>query len=366
MLEAGEASVVAVPTFHPDILHAYVTTTCQALGSEPREATLVADQLIRANLSGHDSHGVGMMPAYVHAAKGGKLAINQHPEVVIDAGALVVLDGHQGFGQVNGYESMELGIARAQEHGAAVCGLRNSSHIGRIGHWGEQCAAAGMASIHFVNVIGHPPLVAPFGGADAAFSTNPFCAAVPDPDGKPAVLLDMATSIIAQGKARVAHNKGVKVPFGSVLDPDGRLSDDPGVMFGSPRGALVAFGEHKGSGLAIMCELLGAALLGGETAQPESPRDGRIINNMLSIIIDPAATGSLDRFADEVAKYCAHVTGSRLREGSDAVLLPGQPEEIARAQRAEGFEVDPTTLDQLRSCATAAGVDDATLSELLG
>ena len=355
-----------VPTFHPDTLHTYVVETCQALGSEEREATLVADQLIGANLAGHDSHGVGMVPAYVMIATAGKLHVNQHPDIVVDAGSLVVLDGKAGFGQVNGYETMELGIERARAHGAAITGLRNSSHIGRIGHWAEQCAAASMASIHFVNVIGHPPLVAAYGGADAAFSTNPFCAAVPGPDGKPAALLDMATSIIAQGKARVAHNKGVKVPDGAVLDAEGRLSDDPGVMFADPRGALVAFGDHKGSGLAIMCELLGAALLGGETAQPEHPRDGRVINNMLSIIIDPGATGDVERFADEVAKYSAHITGSRLREGAESVLMPGMPEDMARAARAEGFEVDATTLKELRGSALRAGVPEERVAELLG
>ena len=349
----------------PSALHDFVRATCAALGSEEREASLVADQLVGANLAGHDSHGVGMMPAYVNGALADKLRVNLHPEIVTDAGALVVLDGQQGFGQVNGYEAMELGIARARDHGAAIVGLRNSFHIGRIGHWAEQCAAAGMASIHFVNVIGHPPLVAAYGGADAAFGTNPFCAAVPGENGRPAALLDMATSIIAGGKARVAMNKGVEVPEGSLLDAEGRVTTDPRHMFKSPAGALVAFGDHKGSGLAIMCELLGAALLGGETAQPENPRDGRIINNMLSIIIDPGATGDLDRFRDEVAKYSAHITGSRLREGSSEVLMPGQPEEIARAARKDGYDVDDTTLGELRSCAERAGVDAATIDRLL-
>lgn len=352
-------------TYHPDQLHTYVTTVMAALGSDAREAELVADQLIGANLAGHDSHGIGMVPAYVNCVVTDKTFVNRHPVVVTDAGALVVLDGQQGFGQVNGYEAMELGIERAKEHGAAIVGLRNSSHIGRIGHWAEQCAAAGLASIHFVNVIGHPPLVAAYGGADAAFGTNPFCAAVPGADGKPAALLDMATSIIAMGKARVAMNKGIEVPEGSLLDAEGRLTTDPNAMFSRPQGALVAFGDHKGSGLAIMCELLGAALLGGETGQPESPRDGRIINNMLSTIIDPAATGDLDRFRDEVTKYTAHITGSRLREGSDQVLMPGQPEELSRAARADGYEVDPTTVGELRSSALRAGVPEADVDRLL-
>ena len=128
----------------------------------------------------------------------------------------------------------------------------------------------------------------------------------------------------------------------------------------------MAFGEHKGSGLAIMCELLGSVLLGGETAAPHHPRDGRIINNMLSIIVDPSATGVGESFRAEVAAYSEHIRSSRLREGSDAVLMPGQPEVAARLARAEGIEVDPTTVAELRSSAAAAGVAAERIEELLG
>ncbi|MEC9088653.1 MAG: malate/lactate/ureidoglycolate dehydrogenase [Actinomycetota bacterium] len=357
--------------FQPEQIHEFIVQTCQALESEPREAELVADQLVAANLAGHDSHGVGMLPSYVDGVVNGRLAVNSHPTVVVDGGSLLTLDGNAGYGQVNGYEAMSMGMERAADNGVAVVGLRNSYHIGRIGHWAEQCAAGGFASLHLVNVIGHPPLVAAYGGAEARFGTNPFCAAVPGRDGRPGFLLDMATSIIAGGKARVAANKGVKVPPNTIIDVDGNLTDDPNAFWytdptGKRGGALVAFGDHKGSGLAVMCELLSAALIGGETAHPKNARDGRIINNMLSVIIDPAATGDTETFFDEIELFRDFVLESRLRSDCDEILVPGQPEEIARAERANGFDVDPVTVDQLRTSARRAGITDEAIVALIG
>lgn len=355
-----------MPILHPDELHAFVRDTCAQLGSSETEQGLVADQLIGANLAGHDSHGVGMLPTYVAGALSGELTINSHPTVVQDLGALSVLDGNMGFGQVNGFEAMEHAIARARTHGASIVGLRNSYHIGRIGHWGEQCAAAGLASLHFVNVCGHSPLVAPYGGREARFVTNPICLAIPggpERNGRqtPRVMLDMATSKIAFGKARVAMEEGKPVPPDTMIDGEGKVTTDPSCMFANPRqGALLALGEHKGSGLAIMAELLGAALIGGPTIQPGNRRTAtRVVNNMLSIVIDPNATGAAPGFAAEADAYLEYVQSSELREGFDEILLPGDPENRARDARAQGVAVDDATIKLLRKAATNAGLTDA-------
>ena len=360
-----------MPKLQPSQVHDFIVRTCESLGSESREANLVADQLVQANLAGHDSHGVGMLPSYVDGVLNDRLKINSHPSVVVDSGSLLTLDGNAGYGQVNGFEAMQMGIERAASYGVAVVGLRNSYHIGRIGHWAEQCAASGYASMHLVNVIGHPPLVAAYGGAEARFGTNPFCAAVPGRDGRPGFLLDMATSIIAGGKARVAANKGEKVPPNTIIDIEGNLTDDPNAFWytdpsGERGGALVAFGDHKGSGLAIMCELLGAALLGGETAHPKNPRDGRIINSMLSVIIDPGALGDAETYYDEIELFRDFVLDSRLRSDCDQILVPGQPEELARIDRADGFEVDPVTYEQLTTSAERAGLASKMIEDLIG
>ena len=350
---------------HPDRLRDYVIGVCTSLGSDPAEAGLVADQLVDANLAGHDSHGVGMVPFYVDAVKAGRLFCNRHATVASDRGAVMVIDGNRAFGQVAGFEATTMAIERAASTGVALVGLRDSFHIGRIGHWGEQCARAGMVSIHFVNVAGHAPSVAPHGGADGRFVTNPVCIAIPSRGDTPAALLDMATSVVAMGKVRVSRNKGEQVRQGALLDQDGKATTDPEVMFDDTTGALVAFGEHKGSGLAMMCEILGAALLGGQTIAPHHERDGAALNSMLSFVIDPDALGGRDTLINEAEAFLQYVQASRPRDGFDEVLLPGEPEQRSRAARAAGVPVDGATLAELRVAGMTAGLAEADLAALL-
>ncbi|HMR31898.1 MAG TPA: malate/lactate/ureidoglycolate dehydrogenase [Geminicoccaceae bacterium] len=338
----------------------------RATGSDDAEAAAVADHLVRSNLCGHDSHGIGMLPDYVRMASAGLLVPNQTLRTVSDSGAVLVFDAGRGYGQTMAAEAMRRGIARAGELGAAVVALRNSSHIGRIGYWAEQCAAAGMASVHFVNVADHSPYQAPFACSDARLGTNPFCAALPGSDG-PSVLLDMATSAIAFGKARVARNKGVPVPEGTLIDAAGRPTTDPTDYVDGKGGALVSFGLHKGSGLAVLCEVLGAALTGGMTIQPGHPRQGGIVNSMLSIIIDPGAMGSEEAIAAEVEAVKGWIKASPPAPGFDAVLLPGEPERLSFVQRtADGIPLDERSLSDIVAAGVALGLDRGLLAPLAG
>jgi uncharacterized oxidoreductase len=148
----------------------------------PRSA-LTADHLVQANLSGHDSHGVGMVPRYVLSWQADALQLNQSVRVVHDGGSLLNLDGQCGMGQAVAEEAMALAITRAQQHGVCILGLHHSHHIGRVGHWAEQACRAGLIAIHFVNVLSSA-LVAPWGGRQARFGTNPFTIGVPV-DGAP-------------------------------------------------------------------------------------------------------------------------------------------------------------------------------------
>lgn len=366
----------------PDRLHAYVTAIWMSLTGDERESRLLADHLVEANLTGHDSHGVGMLPSYVEAARSGALVTGGRVEVASDKGAVLTLDGSHHLGQVMAYEAMELAIERARTLGVAVVALRRSHHIGRIGHWAEQCARAGMASVHFVNVAGDA-LVAPMGGADARFGTNPFCAAFPRPDADP-VLLDFATSKIALGKTRVAYNSGVEVPEGSVLDADGHPTTDPGVMWREgEHGALRTFGEHKGYGLALMCELFAGALTGGATTRADTLVDDAIYNDMLSIVLDPAAFDAGDA-EHQAAAFLDWVASSRLMPQPDGaaatvdpaqdeagtagrIAFPGEPEVARRAhRRANGIAVDATTWAQIGDAARTAGLDEAALTRFTG
>jgi uncharacterized oxidoreductase len=270
-------------------LKAMVRAMCQAKGSSEAEAAYVASNLVEANLTGHDSHGVGMMPTYVESFLKGMLKLNQTVGIVNDLGAVLVLDARNGYGQAIGIQAMDLGMERAKQHGVCLVATRNSHHLGRIGAWAEHCANKGFASMHYVNVLSRP-VVAPFGGRDGRFSTNPYCAAVPRANGEH-IVLDMATSKVALGKMRVAVRRGKSAPHESVLDQKGEPTDDPNVMYQRPSGAMLPFGEHKGSGLALICELFAGALGGGGTIASIGGGEGTPVNSMLSIVIRPRGHG---------------------------------------------------------------------------
>ena len=334
-------------------------------GSEPREAGLVAGNLIEANLTGHDSHGVGMIPRYVKSLLEGGLRINQHPKIVLDTGALLRLDGQAGYGQVIGLEAMTLGIERAQRHGVCVVGTANSHHLGRIGHWAEQCIAAGLVSLHFVNVISRP-IVAPWGGRDPRFGTNPVCIGIPRPDGEP-VVLDFATSRIAQGKTRVAHNQGKRLEPGTVIDDKGEPTTDPRYSVIPPFGAIMPFGEHKGSGLALVCELLGGALTGSGTQRVPDEGKMRVLNGMLSIIIDPSAMGTAESLVAEAEAFIAWEKASPPAAGVDRVMIAGDPERARRKERlATGIAVDATTWEEILNAAESLKLSRADVRKLAG
>ena len=203
-------------------LHKTVSTIIAAAGSSAEETRIIADHLIRANLTGHDSHGAGMVPTYIKSIQAGLLKPNTPVKLVSASGSILVFDGQRGFGQRVAREAMDQAIERCRETGLVLMALRNAHHIGRVGSYGEQSLAAGLISLSFVNVIDHPPLVTAYNGAKARFLTNPICFAMPATEQHPAALLDMATSKIALGKARVALYSGKPVDEGCLLDAEGQ------------------------------------------------------------------------------------------------------------------------------------------------
>ena len=350
--------VIALPR-----LQAAMRVMVRGFGSSEAEVEAVAGNLIEANLTGHDSHGIGMLPRYAEAYLEGGLKPNTHLRTVLDGGALLRLDGGAGFGQVVGHEAMALGIARAHKHGSCIVALGNAHHLGRIGAWAEQAAAAGLVSLHFVNVIARGN-VAPFGGADARFGTNPFCAGVPFSGHEP-VILDFATSVIAQGKTRVAMNKGELVPPDHLIDDRGRPTREPRFTVVPPFGALLTMGAHKGYGLALMCELLGGALAAGMTQRDHDSAHKRILNGMFSVLVDPAALGDRGAFEAEALAFVDWVKASPPREGFGAVLIAGEPERAMRQQRtAQGVPVDATTWQEILGAAGKLGVDAKAVDSL--
>jgi uncharacterized oxidoreductase len=352
----GKSVVVA-----HDKLREIIVRICVAAGASAVDAQIVADHLVEANLTGHDSHGVGMIPHYIRGILAGVLDPKAHAKIEDRGGAVLAVDGNKGFGQVVAREGIDAGIERARATGVALVALRNAAHIGRIGSYGEQAAAKGFVSLHFVNVVGHGGLVAPFRGTDARFSTNPVCIALPPAKGKPAIVLDFATSRVAMGKVRVAMNRGETMKEGILLDAQGRPSTDPNVMWSEPRGAILPFGEHKGYGLAFLCELLAGALAGGGTLSTVEQQKDRIINNMLSFIVDPQRLPGAERFEAEVAAATEYVKASPPANPAEPVLVAGEPELISRRTREkEGIPIEIATWEELNLAAASVG---ATLTE---
>ena len=339
----------------------------QAKGCGDYEAKTIAERLCGSNLKGHDSHGIVRVPRYVEWMERDWVFPNIEPKLVIDAGALACLDAKQGFGQVAGERAVDEGIARAQTHGVSVVGLKNSGHLGRIGDWAERAADAGFVSFHFVNVRGSL-LVAPFGGTDRRGSTSPLSIGIPS-KGKEHIILDMATSTVAEGKVMVAQKGGKPLPQGALIDSSGNLTINPEVMYGkisddevpdseNGTGAITAFGLHKGSGINFMMEMLGGALTGsGVSAGIDDKEKRKFANGMLSIYISVEKMVDLDYFSKEVQSYADFVRASPSSDENGKVLIPGDKEIITNNDRlANGLPVAHIVWENIRQTAEKLNV----------
>ena len=352
----------------PDTLENFVEAIFARVGCAAGESRRIARSLVTTNLTGHDSHGVIRVPRYVAWLEEGTIVANQTVTLVVDAPALAVVDGQFGFGQSVAPQAVEIGIAKCRQSGIAAIALRNAGHIGRVGEWAEMAADAGLVSIHFVNAAGGV-LVAPYGAVERRFSTAPFCVGIPRPN-LPPILLDFATSVVAEGKCQVASQGGKPLPPDALIGPDGRTSGDTRLIYGdgpttggrsvdAGQGAIRAFGDHKGSGLALMCELLGGSLTGTGATK----LDRRFANGMFSFYVDPAKVDPQNIFPADVQRYVDWVKSAKpIRPGGD-VLVPGEPERRTRAERqANGIPLTEDTWGSIVACARRVGVEESTIA----
>lgn len=335
--------------------------------SSAEEAKRIATYLTTANLTGHDSHGVIRVPVYIRWKKMGSVVPNQTAEVVVDTPSLAVVDGKFGYGQTVTPVAVKLGIEKCKKAGLAAIALRNAGHIGRVGDWAEMAAAEGLVSVYFVNAAGSL-LVAPYGGVEKRLSTAPYCVGIPR-EGQDPIVLDFATSVVAEGKVLVASRGGKKLPKAALVDADGTLSEDPHVLYGpftpdGPRdhtkgtGAIRAFGDHKGSGLAFICELLGGALTGTGATAP----DRRFANGMLAFYVDPKVIDPKNFFDGEIARYVDFIRETKPIAGADSVLIPGDPERKTRAERTQnGIPLPDDTWAAIVNTARDVGVSEVSI-----
>jgi uncharacterized oxidoreductase len=345
-----------MPSIQASDLTSFATELLAAGGVGRDEAKLVAASLVGANLRGHDSHGVMRIPYYLDAVSKGDVVPKTEFKVVRETATNLVADGGWGFGQIQARRLMERLTAKAGSTGTGVGTLIRAGHIGRLGEYCEQAAAAGLVSMIMVNTHGVARRVAPPGGKAPRLGTNPVAFGVPHAECP--LVLDFGTSATAEGKVRVKKIAGQTCPDGWLLDAEGRPTNDPNVLYAIPPGTILPMGgpqAYKGFGLGLIVEIFAGALSGGVTVRetPINPNG----NCVFMLALDPGHLGGAAHFAAEVAQLVAFVRACPRAECCDEIQLPGDPERRMLAQREViGIPFDEGNWLQLTALAKKLGV----------
>lgn len=342
-----------MPVFQAGPLAKLAKDILQAAGATPDESQTVAAALVEANLEGHDSHGVVRVPEYVGWMEEKYINIGARLEVVKETESFAVLNGNWGWGQVVGKQAMELGIKKALHAGSVTLSVSQCCHLGRIGDYPLMAAKAGLTTVMFVNTHGGGKLVAPWGGRERRLSANPIAIAIPR-SANPPILIDVSTCAIAGGKVTIAYNSGKQVPPGCILDSEGRPSTNPADFMGPPQGALLPFAGHKGFALSLATDILAGAFSGAGCSRPTTKRVG---NSFTATLLDPAQLRDRAAFDADVDQLVEYVKSSKLAEGFNEILIPGEPERRERERRErDGIPMDDETWRQIRETAARYGV----------
>jgi uncharacterized oxidoreductase len=328
-----------------------------ALGVPADESEVVAASLVDANLAGHDSHGVIRIAQYAQALNDGVMRSGVTLKIESQTPAVMVCDGQWGLGQVQAHRLLDRLVPMARAIGLAAGTLRQCGHIGRLGEYGEKAAAQGLALFATVNNHGFGRAVAPPGGTKGVIGTNPLCLAAPAGEGPP-VVLDIGTSVCAEGKVRVVFNKGIAAPEGWLLDAAGQPTTDPGVLYRDPRGTIQPLGgtqAYKGFGLGLLLDMLAGGLSGAPCSRPDIP--SRSANAVVFVLFEPARFAGADHFQKEISDLAANVRSNPPARPGATIQLPGDPERRERTRRlAEGITLDDGTWGQLAALAGKLGV----------
>ena len=340
-----------MPVLQPMPLADYTSRIFQAAGTPKYTADLVGQSLVSANLAGHDSHGVIRIVQYLRQIDEDELRPRATPEIERETPVMTLYNGHRCFGQLAAKVAIENGIGKARGNSVAVVGLKHSGHVGRLGEWVGLAADEGLIALAFANGGRSGGLVAPFGGAERRMGTNPIAVAIPLED-RPAMMLDFATSAVAEGKVRVALNSGKPIPEGWALDKNGEPTQNPADVYDG--GMLLPAAGHKGYGLALLTDYLGGILTGA--GGPGLP--GSILGNgVLFVLLNIDYFRPLDEFFADGAHIADRIKDTKPAPGFDEVLIPGEPEARSAASRQEnGIPLDDTTWSQIVEVAMKLGV----------
>ena len=342
-----------MPTLQPVPLADYTSRIFQAAGTPKMTADLVGRSLVSSNLAGHDSHGVIRIMQYLRQIDEDELRPQATPEIERETAVMTLFNGHRCFGQLAAKVAIENGISKARGNAVATVGLKHSGHVGRLGEWVELAAEAGLIALAYANGGRAGGLVTPFGGAERRLGTNPIAVAIPLQD-RPSLLLDFATSAVAEGKVRVALNSGKPIPEGWALDKTGAPTSNPADLYDD--GMLLPAAGHKGYGLALLSDFLGGILTGA--GAPGLP--GSILGNgVLFILLNIEEFRPLANFFADGTHIAERIKATKPAPGFDEVLLPGEPEaRSAQARQENGIPLDENTWSQIVEVAQKLGVAD--------
>lgn len=342
-----------MPTFSISQLFEIGSRVLTAAGVPANDAAVVAQELADANAVGHDSHGVMRLIQYADAIKKGFIKPGVPVEIIKTGGAFTVIDAHFNFGQVAAMLALEKGMAQAREAGTATVMIRNCNHVGRLGSYSQKAAMLGLASAMAVNAPG-PGGVAPYGGIERRLGTNPISMSAPW--GASALVLDMTTSSTAEGKLRVAFQKGESVPEGLIIDANGNPTTDPATFYAEPGGSILPLGGSmgfKGFGLSVMIDVFAGMFSGSGVCRTDLPRGA---NGVWMYFIDIDQFIGRDEFNTLLAKYVDVLKATKKLPGVTEILMPGEIE-LRREQerRAKGVPIPDETWRQITELAASVG-----------
>ena len=347
-----------MPNLTQNQLQKITTDIFEAGGVPSDEAAIIGELLIASNLAGHDSHGVIRIPQYIGLIESGLIQPGAPLEIEQESASHALINGNWGFGHVIAQKAMSLAIEKAKSSTISAISVYNCNHIGRIGSYPMMAAEAGMVGITMVNAGGAALYVAPFGGSDGRLATNPIAIATPTREGHP-ILLDITSSVVAQGKIRVAVNRGEPVPLGWIINSEGEPTSNPQDLMETPPGALLPLGGiagHKGYALGLMIDILGGALSGAGCSGSGTTR---LQNGVLMIALNIVNFTPLDDFYEHIEGLVAHVKASPTAPGFDEILTPGEIEARQTERRLrEGIPIDDETWRQIRETAAEVGISE--------
>jgi uncharacterized oxidoreductase len=341
-----------VPTIRSDRLLEFSERLFAAAGVPPEEAAIVSRSLVDSNLCGHDSHGVIRIPQYIGFVREGKLFVGAELTVLRETPAVLAVDANWGLGQVQTYKLLERLVQKARAVGIAGGTLRRCGHIGRLGEFAEWAAERGMALFATVNSHGSGRRVAPPGATEGRLSTNPICFGAPTPTHP--LVLDFSTAVCAEGKLRVAYQKGESVPLGWIQNAAGAPTTSPADFYCEPPGSILPFGgaqSYKGFGLSLMLDVLAGGLSGGDCSRPDRPMPG-VGNCVVLALWDVETFGGREHFLEASGALAEYVRSAPRAAGVTEITLPGDPERRTRERRsADGIPIAEGTWSHLTRLA---------------